>query len=310
MVGTTGGRSALARLTVVSSSFEILLDLLIRPEEEITDYRTRWSGLEEGDLRYSTLRLRDAQLALARFAGPNTILVGHSLDSDLTALKIVHTRVIDTAILFPFRATTEIVRARIYTPKFRLAHLSAALANRRIQRDEDGAERHDAAEDASAALDLVVVKLRQVLGKEEAPTVTRLTEDEESGRLVPRVEEEPTPQPSTVANPLFPPLAPHCPEDVILLPPTSTRPTVPFARKSIVGTHVRQAAVERLMSASGAPLARPTTDTGGWTPARWYLLALGALKEEREVHGAVKDPNSYRAGIGARISRRRKERTG
>lgn len=45
--------------------------------------------------------MSDVHNALRRLISPETIIVGHSLDSDLRALYLIHCRVIDTAALFP-----------------------------------------------------------------------------------------------------------------------------------------------------------------------------------------------------------------
>lgn len=45
--------------------------------------------------------LRDAQYEILTFVGVDTYLVGHSLESDLRALKMVHQRLIDTSELYP-----------------------------------------------------------------------------------------------------------------------------------------------------------------------------------------------------------------
>lgn len=48
-----------------------------------------------------TRTLRDAQREILTFVGPETYLVGHSLESDLRALKLIHRRLIDTSELYP-----------------------------------------------------------------------------------------------------------------------------------------------------------------------------------------------------------------
>lgn len=48
-----------------------------------------------------TRTLRDAQREILSFVGADTYLVGHSLDSDLKALRLVHRRLIDTSELYP-----------------------------------------------------------------------------------------------------------------------------------------------------------------------------------------------------------------
>ncbi len=45
--------------------------------------------------------MKHVQQDLMRLISPATILVGHSLDCDLKALKLIHMNVIDTAALFP-----------------------------------------------------------------------------------------------------------------------------------------------------------------------------------------------------------------
>lgn len=45
--------------------------------------------------------MADVHNRLRKIISSHTILVGHSLDCDLRALQIIHTRVIDTAALYP-----------------------------------------------------------------------------------------------------------------------------------------------------------------------------------------------------------------
>jgi RNA exonuclease 1 len=45
--------------------------------------------------------MSDVHNTLRRLISPRTIIVGHSLDCDLRALCLTHSRVIDTAALFP-----------------------------------------------------------------------------------------------------------------------------------------------------------------------------------------------------------------
>jgi RNA exonuclease 1 len=66
------------------------------------DLNTRFSGIhpEEYAAR-AVLPLESVQRALARLIDADTILIGHALDNDLRALRLVHRRVVDTAALFP-----------------------------------------------------------------------------------------------------------------------------------------------------------------------------------------------------------------
>lgn len=49
----------------------------------------RFSGVTEEDLENVTISLRDVQAVLLNMFSAETILIGHSLESDLLALKVV-----------------------------------------------------------------------------------------------------------------------------------------------------------------------------------------------------------------------------
>lgn len=78
-----------------------------------------------------------------------TILVGHSLENDLLALKISHRLVIDTAVLYK--------HSRGSTYKLSLRVLTRNYLDREIQESTNG---HDSIEDAKATLELALLKVR------------------------------------------------------------------------------------------------------------------------------------------------------
>lgn len=78
-----------------------------------------------------------------------TVLVGHSLENDLLSLKISHNLVIDTAVLYKHP------HGRSYKTKLRI--LAKKFLAREIQQSESG---HDSAEDAKAAMDLALLKIK------------------------------------------------------------------------------------------------------------------------------------------------------
>lgn len=78
-----------------------------------------------------------------------TILVGHSLENDLLALKISHGLVIDTAILYKHP------RGAAYKTALRV--LARKFLSSEIQKSEYG---HDSIEDARAAMELALLKIR------------------------------------------------------------------------------------------------------------------------------------------------------
>jgi RNA exonuclease 1 len=100
-----------------------------------------------------TTTLADIQKKLLEILHPRTILIGHSLNSDLTALKLTHPYIIDTAIIFPHPRGPPL--------KSSLKWLAQRYLNREIQKGHGtsgpGAG-HDSIEDARTCLDLVKQK--------------------------------------------------------------------------------------------------------------------------------------------------------
>jgi len=98
----TAAGSELARLTLLDVAGNVLLDAFVQPELPVLDYVTKFSGITEAILAsHATLTLAQAQLAFQRLVCADSIVVGHSADSDTKALRIFHKRFIDTALLYP-----------------------------------------------------------------------------------------------------------------------------------------------------------------------------------------------------------------
>ncbi|NP_001121457.1 putative RNA exonuclease NEF-sp [Xenopus tropicalis] len=134
--------SELTRISLVDASGSCIMDELVKPDNTIRDYMTRYSGITRKLLLPVKTKLKDVQQKLKSVLPPDAVLVGHSLDNDLRALQMIHTSVIDTALLF----------AREYGRKFRLKFLAQAVLGREIQTDD--VMGHCPAEDARAALNL------------------------------------------------------------------------------------------------------------------------------------------------------------
>ncbi len=64
-------------------------------------FPTRYSGITPQLLEGVDTRLHQVQAAMLRIVGANDLLVGHSLENDLKALKMVHLRCLDTSLLYP-----------------------------------------------------------------------------------------------------------------------------------------------------------------------------------------------------------------
>nr|CAG4643740.1 EOG090X01LQ [Lepidurus arcticus] len=151
MCYTTEGNE-LTRVTVVDSQCRTVYETLVKPEHPLLDCNTRFSGITEEDLRPVKTTIRDVQAALLSMFSDKTILIGHSLDSDLRALKLIHKTVIDTSIVFPHKMGLPYRRA--------LRNLCVDFLKKLIQNDEGG---HDSAEDAIACMELMMWKMKEDL---------------------------------------------------------------------------------------------------------------------------------------------------
>nr|CAG4651609.1 EOG090X01LQ [Triops cancriformis] len=151
MCYTTEGNE-LTRVTVIDTQCKTVYETLVKPDHPLLDCNTRFSGITEDDLKNVKTTLRDVQATLLSMFSDKTILIGHSLDSDLRALKLIHKTVIDTSIVFPHKMGLPYRRA--------LRNLCIDYLKKLIQNDEGG---HDSAEDAIACMELMFWKMKEDL---------------------------------------------------------------------------------------------------------------------------------------------------
>ncbi|XP_033973498.1 uncharacterized protein zgc:152968 isoform X6 [Trematomus bernacchii] len=140
----------LSRVTVVNCNLQVVYDAFVRPDYEVIDYNTRFSGISEEDLKGNHTSLREVQETLLSFISTDTILIGHGLETDHYALKLLHGTVVDTSVVFPHRLGPP--------HKLTLNKLTADYLRRIIQESVCG---HDTADDAAACMELMLWRVKE-----------------------------------------------------------------------------------------------------------------------------------------------------
>ncbi|KAF5005223.1 hypothetical protein FDECE_8344 [Fusarium decemcellulare] len=129
---------------------EILINKLVWPDVKVTNWNTPHSGVTGKEMykarkeKTCIFGRKKAREEIWKFVGPKTIVVGHATNNDLSALRWIHPRVIDT----------QIVESNIVDEPNGLSLKSLVLEHLRkvIQSRGKG---HDCLEDAMATRDLL-----------------------------------------------------------------------------------------------------------------------------------------------------------
>lgn len=184
MCYTTMGMEVCRLTATAFPTGELVIDALVRPFGEVLDFNSQFSGVTAemmtsavpytpqpypdptptstfinptGPIDKSAILSiipspEEARAALCAYINPDTVLVGHALNNDLTVLRLCHEKVVDTMVLFP--------HTRGFPLRNRLKYLVLRFLEREIQVEGDPAG-HDSAVDARCAAELCRLKIRQ-----------------------------------------------------------------------------------------------------------------------------------------------------
>ncbi|VVT58344.1 uncharacterized protein SAPINGB_P006159 [Magnusiomyces paraingens] len=139
----------LTRVTIVGGDGDVVLDELVKPFNQISNYLSQYSGITAKMLDPINTRLSEVQERILSLISSDDIIIGHSLENDLIALKMRHPRVIDTAVAYHSETSIH------HKPS--LKNLAKSFLKRDIQTSHEG---HDSKEDAETCLDLLDLKLK------------------------------------------------------------------------------------------------------------------------------------------------------
>jgi DNA polymerase III epsilon subunit-like protein len=162
------GDSELIRITAADFfSRVVLLDTLVCPSVPMKHYNTKYSGVSAADMRQAVqsqtcvFGRNKARDLLFQHVRPETMVVVHGGPGDLTSLRWIHSRIIDTHLLQSYTGTK--------TPGGKsLRNLCRVRLDIEVQQQQrhDGQGRpragHDSLEDALACRELAIDWLKGI----------------------------------------------------------------------------------------------------------------------------------------------------
>ena len=182
-LGHAGKTSALARACLVDYDGSVLYDRFVRPKGYVTDFRTKYSGVRQSDLRMGEAVLfEECQRDVAKIM-KGKVLVGHALKNDTDAMMLSHprTQIRDTAQYRPLMRTIGGPDKVKYRPRA-LRDLAKQHLGITIQAGE-----HDPSVDARTAMSLykkfrleweASIKARNQLARSKAAGDTEISESD------------------------------------------------------------------------------------------------------------------------------------
>ncbi|CAG0893031.1 unnamed protein product [Darwinula stevensoni] len=149
---TMDQKHELTRIAVVNEALKVVYHSFVKPANRIINYLTEYSGITAEMLANVNTTLEEVQRDLKALLPKDAILIGHSLNSDLHALKMFHPYVIDTSVILN---TTGLPNR-----KDKLSTLAQIFLGKTIQSEETG---HNPIEDATVTMRLCLLKLKHGL---------------------------------------------------------------------------------------------------------------------------------------------------
>nr|XP_039250577.1 exonuclease GOR-like [Styela clava] len=133
-------------VSIVDENCDTVYDTYVKPYGRILDYNTQFSGVTKKCLRGETTTLEDVQNFMLETFSKDTILVGHSLESDFVALRLIHEKVVDTSLIFT------------HPMGFPYKYALRTLARKKIGKTVQDGE-HDSEEDATTCMQIMLDRI-------------------------------------------------------------------------------------------------------------------------------------------------------
>jgi RNA exonuclease 1 len=106
MAYTDGGLEVVSLLIISLLIGTVLYNSLVEPDFDLIDDNFRFSGVKEADILHAKQAgtylpsIHRARVRVLEFVNKDIIIVGYSLVYNLKKLRLVHDRIIDTAIVY------------------------------------------------------------------------------------------------------------------------------------------------------------------------------------------------------------------
>lgn len=154
MAGVKGLRSEVILVCAIDYfTGAVLLNKFVDPGERVRDWRTKIHGITEAAMKAAASQGQvlagwaGARAELWKLIDQDTILIGHALQHDLDVMRMVHTRIVDSAILARNAVGT-------FKNQWGLQKLSKELLCLQIRDNKGGV--HDCLEDVLATRAVVL----------------------------------------------------------------------------------------------------------------------------------------------------------